>query len=174
MNYINQHNVKFKIVQRGTSDSWLVKYYSPKSKWPRQFRVYNIPDEETRREMFYILNSSRLCTICKDHVINDSRSTCNVCILSEIAENPERQEVAECPVCYDKMFRVDRTKCRLACGHEMCITCSNRLRRGLLTNYIEPGTGRHIPTCTVVCPLCRGRGWYDYNFRILGTAVPNA
>jgi hypothetical protein len=172
MNYTNQYNVRFKIAQRGTSQSWLVKYYSPNSKWPRHLKVYVLPDEETRREMFYILNSSRLCTICKDHVIDDSRSTCNTCIMNEAAVNGTAADVAECPVCYDKMFRVDRSKCRLACGHEMCRTCINRMRRPVQSSYIEPSTGRLIPTCTITCPLCRGQGWYDYGYRILRTTAP--
>lgn len=164
MNYTNQHNVRFKITQRGSSQSWLVKYYTPNSKWPRNLRSYVLPDEETRREMFYILNSSRLCTICKNNVINDSRSTCNTCIMAEAAKNGTSSDMSECPVCYEKMFRVDRTKCRLACGHEMCMACINRMRRPVQTNYTAP-------TCTLTCPLCRGQGVYDYGYRVLRTSV---
>lgn len=173
MNFINQHGVRFKITQRGSSQAWLVKYYSRGSKWPKHLKSYVLPDEETRREMFYILNKSHLCTICNSNVIDDSRSTCNTCVLEQAAEAATTTDAAECPVCYDKMFRVDRTKCRLACGHEVCMTCVNRLRRHVTRDFVDPLTHERVsPTCTLTCPMCRGEGWYDYRYRVLRDTVP--
>ena len=167
MNYTNKHDVRFKLLDAPVSGFYIVKYYSGVSKWPRILKRFHCPDDETRREMFYILNSSRLCTLCKETLIDDSRSTCKHCI-ALAASNVQDEQIADCPVCYEKMFRVNNTKRTLACGHELCTGCTRRLTRSYHITYNDPHRGV-IPTCTIRCPLCRNQGWYDYTLTIIGS-----
>lgn len=160
MNYTNKHEVRFKILEATVSGFYTVKYYSGVSKWPRILKRFHCPDDETRREMFYILNNSWLCTLCKDTLIGDSRSTCKSCI-TLVSSQVQDDQIAECPVCYEKMFRVDSTKRTLACGHELCLGCTRRLTR----SYHQSSA----PTYTIRCPLCRSQGLYDHALRVIGT-----
>lgn len=169
MNYENQYNVRFKIIE---TDSWscTVKYYSEKSRWPKIYKKFRCPDNETRREMFYILNTSRLCTICVHTLIDDTRSTCQECI-SRAAATVTEEDIAECPVCFNKMFRINGSRRQLACRHELCTTCMSRLLQPHQQAYMDPRRGP-ITTCTIRCPLCRGVGWYDHSLNILRLEVP--
>jgi hypothetical protein len=168
MNYENQYDVRFKIV--GSGPSYTVKYYSGQSRWPKIYKKFSCPDEETRREMFYILNTSRLCTICTHTLIDDTRSTCHDC-LARAAASVTEENIAECPVCYNKMFRFDGSRKQLACRHELCKPCMFRLVRPHRVGYLDPVRGP-IATCTIMCPLCRGVGWYDYSLTILNIEAP--
>lgn len=169
MEYSNKHAVRFKIHEH--AGCYTVKFYSDVSKWPRIYRKFYVSDDETRREMFYILNNSRLCTICQDTLIDDSRSTCRDCLLRAAASVPE-DDIAECPICYNKMFRVNDTKRKLACGHELCRVCMLRLTRSCSMLYVDP-YGNPRTTCTIMCPLCRAVGWYDYSLNILSNRPPD-
>jgi hypothetical protein len=159
MNYTNKHDVRFKLLETSVSGFYTVKYYSGVSKWPRVLKRFHCPDDETRREMFYILNNSWLCTLCKESLIGDSRSTCKSCI-TLASSNVQDEQIAECPVCYEKMYRVDSTKRTLACGHELCIGCTRRLTRSYLGQ---------VTTYTIRCPLCRSQGLYNQALTPIGT-----
>jgi hypothetical protein len=168
MNYENQYHVRFKVIG---SSPYTVKYYSEHSRWPRIYKKFHCPDDETRREMFYILNTSRLCTICTDTLIDDTRSTCQECLARAAASSATEDSVAECPVCYNKMFRINGSRKKLACQHELCKTCMTRLLRPHRVAYMDPIRGP-TATCTVMCPLCRGVGWYDYSLTVLHIEAP--
>jgi hypothetical protein len=165
MNYTNKHDVRFKLLEEPVQGCYVVKYYSGVSKWPRILRRFYCTDDETRREMFYLLNNFRLCTLCKEYLVEESRSICRQCI-TLAASTVHDEEIDDCPVCYEKMFRINETKRKLACGHNLCIGCARRLMRSCHLNYTDPYIGP-IPTCTITCPLCRNQGLYDYSLRTL-------
>jgi hypothetical protein len=155
-----------------STNTYTVKYYSEKSKWPRIYRNFTCTDDETRNEMFYILSTSRLCTICNDHIIDDSRSTCQDCMIREgLTNGLTVDQIPECPVCYNKMFRVNGTRRKLACGHDLCTACMRRMLKPHHVLYVHPIGGARA-TCTIMCPLCRATGWYDYSFTILRNSPP--
>lgn len=171
MDYKNQHEVRFRLYF-DNNNSYTVKYYSEKSKWPRLYRSFICADDQTRNEMFYILSVSRLCTICKDHLIDESRSTCQECMIREaLANGVTMNQIAECPVCYNKMFKVNGTRKMLACGHELCTACMRRMLRPNNSLYYSP-SGVARATGTIKCPLCRAVGWYDYSLTILRSSPP--
>ena len=153
MNYTNPNGVRFRISQE--ENRYKIKYYGAKA-WPRHYKSYYCPSDETRNEVFYILSTLRLCCLCKDRLHDDSRSTCPDCVIREALANgvPEDQ-IAECPVCYVKMFKVTGTRLQLACRHEVCSVCIRRMLRPINTL-----------SCSVTCPLCRHQGVYDYSLNV--------
>jgi hypothetical protein len=137
MNYINNNSVRFKIHSTFRTGIYKVKYYSAKTYRSRTYKSFFIPDEETRHEMFYILSKLRLCKVCQDCF---SQDVCSTCLFKETSQNIQDEKIEECPVCYEKMFRVDGTMRVLECRHKLCIRCSARLT---------------LPTLYIKCPLCR-------------------
>jgi hypothetical protein len=167
MDYTNPHQVRFKIFPNG-----LVKYYPKVTGWPRTYQTFQCADDDMRREMFYILSTLRLCSICRNCLHDESRSTCQNCVLREILTSGiQEDQIAECPVCYNKMFRVNGSRKSLVCRHEMCATCMRRMIRPYPHAHLDPIYGAR-PTCTITCPLCRNKGWYDYNLNIILNGIP--
>ena len=123
MDYTNEHGVKFKLVHRGTN-TYTVRYYPGNGRaWPRTYRMFLCPTDECRREMFYILNHSRLCTICKDDLIEyraEDNPIGRGCILRKAQEDGRNEEsIPECPVCYQQMLVVDPALRCVLCWHEV-------------------------------------------------------
>ena len=90
MDYTNTHGVRFKLSHG--SGGYTVRYYAGTGRaWPRTFRVFHCPTDECRREMFYILNNTRLCTTCKEKLIDhrsvDQEPTCQSCVLQRISQS---------------------------------------------------------------------------------------
>lgn len=168
MDYTNTHGLRFKLVHRN-SGNYLVRYYAGTKSWPRTFRMFNCPTDDSRREMFYILNNTRLCTTCTDELIEhihiEDEPTCQKCILRKISESGvDGTTIPECPVCYNKMMSVDNSKRMLACRHEVCPPCFRRMIKP--THQVHYDGHRPVPVGGLTCPMCRHEGFYDlYAYR---------
>lgn len=153
MNYTNRNGVRFRIFEN--ANRYQIKYYGAKA-WPKKYNSYFCPTNETRNEVFYILSTLRLCSLCKDQLHDETRSTCQECVIREaLANTIQEDQIAECPVCYAKMFKVTGTRRQLACRHEMCSVCMRRMVRAI--NGL---------TCSITCPLCRHQAVYDYSLNV--------
>jgi hypothetical protein len=177
MDYTNTHGVRFKLSHG--SGGYTVRYYvgTTGRAWPRTFRVFHCPTDECRREMFYILNNTRLCTTCKDKLIDhrsaDQEPTCQSCVLERISQsNVDGSTIPDCPVCYHKMMTIDNSKRVLACRHEVCPPCFRRMIKP--THHVQYDGVRPVPLGKLTCPLCRHEGFYDlYAYRQMnpGTTI---
>jgi hypothetical protein len=154
MDYTNSHNVKFKLYTQ-THEWYLVKYYPKQSSWPRNLQRFHCPSDEAKREMFYVLSHCRPCDTCDKSLltyrVEDAVTTCETCMLTKASQAPT-DTIAECPVCLNKMLGVDKTKRKLVCNHEVCVTCTNRISKA--SSYYEPGVGI-CGAMEVKCPMCR-------------------
>jgi len=164
MDYTNEHGVKFKLVHRGTN-TYTVRYYPGNGRaWPRTYRMFLCPTDECRREMFYILNHSRLCTMCKDDLIEyraEDNPICRGCILRKAQEDGRNEEsIPECPVCYQKMLVVDSSKHVLPCRHEVCNGCFKRMLK--MTTHIHYNGYIPVQVGVINCPLCRQEAFYEF------------
>lgn len=168
MDYTNTHGLRFKLVHRNNG-SYLVRYYVGTKSWPRTFRAFLCPNDDSRREMFYILNNTRLCTTCQDELIDhrhtEDEPTCQSCILRKISEaGVDGNTIPECPVCYNKMMSVDNSKRLLVCRHEVCPPCFRRMIKP--TQQVHYDGHRPVPVGVLTCPMCRHEGFYDlYAYR---------
>lgn len=162
MDFTSSTGVRFKIYNRGACN-YTARYYSGGSKWPRTYRYFHCPTDETRREMFYILGHTKLCTECKDVLIEykDDNTVCNHCVLQKASqEGLTGDSLDECPVCYHKLLTVDNTKATLPCKHAVCSACLNRLKRVTHTMYADPIWGP-VNAWAVTCPMCRDSRLYN-------------
>lgn len=168
--YTNPHGVRFRILENSQSENKLVvKYYTKESRWPRVYNTYTCSSDEMRREMFYILNQLRLCAICELTMLNrndSARSICHGCTMKQVSDGTPDETIPECPVCYQKMLRVDGSRRRLACGHELCVLCMRRMLRPSTHIHYDMNHGPMV-TCTVTCPMCRDKALYDYSLRTI-------
>ena len=160
MDYRNTHGVRFKILFHG--NRYTVKYYSPAHKWPHIYDTYVCSNDNERQEMFFILNSLHFCDTCHDTLLTyqDSLTKCKKCILMQSALATREENIMECPVCYQKILKIDGTKKELACKHELCMPCFRRMMQisGTVIQY-----NTVIPVAKVKCPMCRDEATYDYN-----------
>lgn len=164
MDYTNTHGVRFKLLHRVTS-GYTVKYYTGSGKaWPRTYRGFHCPTDEYRQEMFYILNNTRLCTVCKvellDHRCTDENPVCQACVLRKASEACIHEDsIPECPVCYNKMMFVDNSKRILPCRHEVCPSCFTRMLKP--SQHVHYDGHRPVPVGIITCPMCRREAHYD-------------
>ena len=168
--YVNPHGVRFRLVESTQDPSLIiVKYYSRERRWPQTYNTYKCSNDEHRKEMFYILNNIRFCTICTSTLLDrndETRSVCFACSMHQFTNGFPEENIPECPVCFKKMLRVDGSRQKLACGHEICVTCTRRISRASNHVHYDMNHGPML-TCTVSCPLCRAVARYDYSFRHL-------
>ena len=157
MDHINPHGVRFRIRESGQNIE--ARYYTPKDKWPKTYRSFRCVSDEDRREMFFMINSVRLCSTCERNTLgyrdDPDCTNCSVCCLRESA-TPDVDEISECPVCYNKMLGIDATRRTLACKHNVCLACFRRLHR--VTHYMGPTSD---PVGPITCPLCRHEAYYS-------------
>ena len=165
MDFTSLSGVRFKVYNRGAYN-YTARYYSESSKWPRTYRYFHCPTDETRREMFYILGNTKMCHECRDTLIEykDDNTVCNQCVLQKASrEGVNGDALDECPVCYHKLLTVDNTKTTLPCKHAVCSACFRRLARMSRTQYADPIFGP-MSAWTVTCPMCRDARLYDRMF----------
>lgn len=168
--YVNPHGIRFRIVESTRDPTQLiVKYYTPGMKWPHILHTYTCSTDEMRSEMFYIINQIRFCTLCNVNILdreNPTRSVCLACTMKQVASGTPEENIPECPVCYKKMLRVDGSKQKLVCNHELCATCMRRISRPSNHIHYDMQLGPMM-TMVVCCPMCRTRAYYDYSLRHL-------
>lgn len=165
MDYTNTYDVRFKIIHH-SENTYCVRYYPGGKSWPRTYRAFNCPTEECRREMFYVLNNSRLCMVCRDDIINhrgmDGDPVCRKCILRRAQTEALNEEcIPECPVCYQKILLVDNSKHILPCKHEICKGCFKRMLK--LTSHIHFNGYRPTQVGVIACPMCRQEAFYEFS-----------
>ena len=160
MDYQNSHGVRFKITFSG--NKYTVKYYAPSRKWPHIYDAYMCTNDKERQEMFFILNNLHFCDSCQSKLMTytDSATTCKKCTLMRSAISVRDENIMECPVCYQKILKIDGTKKELTCKHEMCLTCFRRMMQitGTTIRY-----NTVVPVATVKCPMCRNEAQYEYS-----------
>lgn len=154
MEYVNSHGVRFRI-----NTDYTARYYTKKDKWPRVYRRFVCLTDENRREMFYMLNNARLCSTCEssllDYRVDSEQTVCKTCVLRQNA-SPSDDDIAECPICYQKMLSVDCTRKTLPCRHDVCTYCVRRMIR--VIRYVGPTCE---PIGIMSCPLCRHEAYYS-------------
>jgi len=164
MDYTNTRGVRFKISYKRET-VYKVRYYSGLAKsWPRNYRDFHCPTDESRREMFYILNHTKMCPECHDELIDyrhEDASMCKGCVLHRAqVEGQDEDELPDCPVCYHKMFTVDNSKRVLPCRHEVCDGCFRRMLKA--TPYTHDNGVMVVSVFSITCPMCRQESFYAF------------
>ena len=167
MEFTSRYGVRFKIFDQ-RNDNYLVKYYTEISKWPRIYRTFTCPSDQTRHEMFFVLGNTRACVTCKDSLLGykdePARTQCRECLLRDVANRGVPDDaIEECPVCYQKILTIDNSKQTLVCKHSLCRNCFRRMSVRSSQIYYDPIVGL-AAGWNIKCPMCRQTNSYDQAF----------